>query len=73
MQELTRSGDQINMIMLVAMKPGEIIDVNWHRLERVAAGWMVDDRFTATPRGLKELLYGTETTGGNNQRDVEGP
>lgn len=44
----------------LALKLGGVLNVSGHRVERVAAGWMVDERFTASAAGLAECLASAE-------------
>lgn len=41
---------------LFEMKHGEVREINGHRVERTATGWMVGEQLAMTPRQLAEIL-----------------
>ncbi len=46
----------VSIRLPLAMNLGEIQTIGIHRVERVAAGWLVDECFTSSPRGLADCL-----------------
>ncbi len=50
------SVEQPTIRLPLTMKLGEVQTIGIHRVERVAAGWLVDECFTSSPRGLADCL-----------------